>query len=79
MIVGLVADDDAGLRLEIADHVLVGDEDVLALVGRREFREVAFEIDGIDQRQAFLQRYGKVVLAEGRRHVDDAGALAHPR
>ena len=77
VVVGLVADDDAGLRLEIADDVLVGDEDILALIGRRQLGEVALEVDRIDERQSLFQRDGKIVLAEGRRHVDDAGALAH--
>ena len=57
--------------------VLVGLEDVLARIGRHLAGEVAGEIDRIDHRQAFRLADVQVVLAEGRRDMDDAGALAH--
>ncbi len=76
VVVGLVADDHAR-RLEVADDLLVGGEDVLPGIGRHLAGEVALEVDRIDHRQAFLLADIEVVLAEGRRHVDDTGALAH--
>ena len=77
VVVGLVADNHAGLRLEIADDRLVGLEHVLPGIGRHLAGEVAGKIHRIDHRQAFLLADVEVVLAEGRRDVDDAGALAH--
>ncbi len=76
VVVSFVAEDDARF-LEVADDRLVGLEHVEARIGRRLAGEVAGQIHRIDHRQAFLLADLEVVLAEGRRDVDHAGALAH--
>ena len=76
VVVGLVAEDDAGF-LEVADDRLVGLEHVEARIGRRLAGEIAGKIHRVDHRQPFLLADIEVVLAEGRRDVDDTGALSH--
>ena len=55
---------------------LLASKTFLPCIGRHRVGEVALEVDRIDQRQPCRLRDGQVVLAEGRRDVDDAGALA---
>ncbi len=64
-----------GAVLEVADDLRVGVEDVLALVVRHRGVEAALGVDRRDRHDADGVGGRLVVLAVGRRHVHDAGAV----
>ena len=61
--------------LQVADDLRVGVEDVLSGVVRHRLVETALGVDGCDGDDARRLAGGHVVLAVGRRHMHDAGAV----
>ena len=82
VVVGLVADQDRGVHgdrataaLEVPDDLRVRVEDVLPLVIGNGGVEAALGVDRRHRHDAHRVGGGLVILAVGRRHVDDPGAV----
>ena len=74
VLVRLDAEQQAAL-LEVGDDGRVGVLDEAPGPRRDLGDEAALGVDGVDDRQVVLEPDLHVVLAEGRRDVDDAGAV----